>query len=156
MRLGNFFEAYEAVLKAFVAVALALFVDELETTSLAAHNPIWLQQFQTHCLQAYSALIWVMPPYELQKDIKFTADQRLEIREMTREIWREYWKHCKTIAVQTKIPLAKVQMELDIFAICWDDISRCFDFITEMICEEVKSYEQAYEDTPEDNELTIK
>ncbi len=35
-------QAYQAALKAFVAIALALSIDELETTSVVTQNPIWL------------------------------------------------------------------------------------------------------------------
>ncbi len=55
-------QAYQAALKAFVAIALALSIDELETTPVVTQNPLWLQQFQMHCLQAYSIPIWAMPP----------------------------------------------------------------------------------------------
>ncbi len=47
-------QAKQAALKAFVAIALALSIDELETPPAVTQNPVWLQQFQTHCLQAYS------------------------------------------------------------------------------------------------------
>ncbi len=144
------------VLKAFVAIALTLSIDELETTPVVTQNLVWLQQFHMHCLQAYSILISAMPHCEIQKEIEFTAVQCITIREMTHEIGRQYRKHCQTIATQTKTPLVRVQMELDIFAVCWENISHCLDFITDMIYQELQSYVEAYQDIPDLSELAIK
>ncbi len=97
-----------------------------------------------------------MPPCEIQKEIEFTAGQHTMIREMTCEMRRQFRKHCQTIATQTKTKLARVQMELEIFAVCWVNISRCLDGITEMIYQKMQSYVEAYQDIPDLCEIAIK
>ncbi len=47
-------------------------------------------------------------------------------------------------------------MELDIFAVCWDNVSCCLGFITEMTYQEMQSYVQAYQDIPDLSEIAIK